>query len=117
MVDMVLQSRQDSSAFNESYIDSTIRTSLEGGYTHTRRRYTRGPLRRFTTGFVDLSDTEKDSLMTFYDAHRTDQIFQWDHPVTAVEYDVRFETPLQPTYAGRGGYHRWSVGSIALIEA
>lgn len=117
MVAMVLQDRQDSVYFDETYIDSTLKSPLEGGYTHTRRRYTRGPLRHFKTGFTDLSDAEKTSLMTFYDSHRTDQIFQWTHPITLVEYDVRFESPINPRYSGRGGYHRWMLTDIVLIEA
>lgn len=117
MVAMVLQNRQDSSLFEESFVDEALKSPQEGGYIITRRRYTRGPLRRFKTGFSDLSNTEKDSLMTFYQTHTTVVIFQWTHPVSAVQYDVRFENPIAPRYIGAGAFRFWQVTDISLVEA
>lgn len=116
MVAMVLQSRQDSAQFSESSLDDTIKGETDGGYTLTRRRSTRAPRKIFKTGFTDLSDEEKLSLESFYATHTTHQIFEWTHPVTLVQYSVRFEAPIVPNYHGALGYHRWDVQSISIVQ-
>ena len=117
MVALVLESRIDSSKFTESWIDDSVKSPTEGGYINVRRRYTRGPLKTFTVGWSDLRPGELSSLLSFYDTHRTDAIFQFTHPITAAVYDVRFENPITPRYIGRGGFQFWTVDSVTLVEA
>lgn len=103
--------------FSEGHIDNALKSSTDGGYVLSRPRYTRSPLRKFTTGFSDLTEAEKESLLTFFNTYGTYQIFQYTHPITAVQYDVRFEAPPLPKYIGRGGFHFWVVSNIVLVEA
>lgn len=112
MANLALEDKIDANLFNEAYIDNTIRSNTDGGYELTRKRFTRPQLRRFKIGWTDLSDADYSTLKTFYDSVETHSIFQFTHPTTAVVYNVRFESPIEPKYMGAGLFFRWNVNAI-----
>lgn len=112
-----LAARQDSKYFKVSLADKTIRGSMEGGYEHTRPRYTRKHRRTFSTGFTDISQEELDALLAFYDLVGGYKVFNWKNPANGEVYAVRFDQPPEATYTGIGGNHRYDVTNINLSEA
>lgn len=115
-----LANKQDSSKFKEQAAeDPTIAAPMEGGYVITRPRYTRRPRYNFTTGFTDLSETEKNTFQNFYNAQRGGAAsFSYTHPTSGVVYTVRFKKDSMPNfdYAGFGSTYRWNIDNIVLEE-
>lgn len=91
---------------DEDREDSTIKSDFEGGYQHTRPRYTR-IRRKFNIRYKNLSDTDKIILETFVNtvSGGADR-FLWTHPKTGTPYTVRFDKPLKFTYPY---YGLWDV--------
>ena len=90
---------------------------MEGGYMHTRRRTTRPPRKRFTTGFTDLSQAEMQTLEDFFDDVGTWDTFNWIDPTTSIVYVVRFSSEFVAKYKGIADYFRYDVPTIKLLQA
>lgn len=82
--------------YPEEYDDPTIRSEAEGGYTLTRRRYTR-LRRKFKRGWSALTSTHYSTLKTFYagDAGAGASMFTWTTDTDASSINVRFNGPLK----------------------
>lgn len=72
--------------------NSTIRTEFEGGYVHSRPRYTR-QRRRWHIIYNALNDNDKTTLINFIATVKGGaEIFSWSHPLTGENINVRFLT-------------------------
>lgn len=91
---------------DEDREDSAIKSDFEGGYQHTRPRYTR--VRRiFDIKYINLSDADKTTLETFINTVKgSANSFTWTHPKTSTTYTVRFDKPPKFTYVH---YGLWNV--------
>ena len=74
----------------ESRDDSTIRYEFEGGYEHTRARYTR--VRKiFTLEYHLLPDADKVLIENHVNSVSGGaDSFDWTHPKTSTVYSVRY---------------------------
>lgn len=113
---MPLQHRQDSEKFGQGFVDNTVKSESESGYVHTRPRTTRKVLRTIKTGFTELSQAEADEFDTFYQAHGTFQSFDYTHPTKGGVIKVRFQSPIEFHYVGKGGNHKYTIDQMVLIE-
>lgn len=106
----------DSSKFNQTTEDPTIRTPIEGGYIATRARHTRRPRRTFKGGYTNLSEADRLLMETFTNTVKVGALnFYWTHPITNEVITCRFKSPPNFDYAGVGSTYRWNV-SIDLEE-
>jgi hypothetical protein len=96
--------------------DAVIRSEMEGGYSITRRRFSR-TRRLFTLGYENLVQNDKDLLDTFFD----DTIdggaiaFDWVEPASSTVVVVRFTKPPIFSLDFFGDEYRYST-SIELQE-
>lgn len=74
----------------EGIEDPAIKTKSEAGYVTTRKKYTKQNV-SFGVTYSMLTDTDKDTLRTFYDTVETVDTFTWTHPYTSQTYTVRFD--------------------------
>lgn len=112
-----LSKKENSAFFSETREDPTVRTKTDGGYMVSRPKHTRAPRRTISTGFSDLSNTDKETLEDFYDTMSGGAgSFTYIHPTSGVEIYVRFAQPFTVTYAGVGEAQRWDVKDIKLEE-
>ncbi len=105
-----LGTAEDSTLFTEQLENQAVTTGSDNGYIYVRPRHSRKAKRIFTTGFSDLTQTQKVELEAFY----TDRLggveaFEYLHPVTKELINVRFDKDLPFRYMGQGGNHYWSV--------
>lgn len=71
-------------------LDSTVRSTKEGGYVQTRPRFTRSP-RKFHLVYGDLSNTDQAALESHEDGQKMGaDSFSWTNPQTSVTYTVRY---------------------------
>lgn len=108
---------QDSKYFGLAPEDKTIKGESEGGYVHARPRHTRKPRLTFKTGFTELTQGQKDELLTFFEQVGCYAKFLYIDPTSSVQYTVRFAKPLSFKYAGIGPTRLWNVTDIELTEA
>lgn len=136
--DIAISRPQDRKYYSEESEDPAIRTEFEGGFVSSRARHKRSPLRRtYTTGFTDISNTEKLALQAFWVAQKGgSKIFEWFDPFAHAT--VAYETSTSPgslsrtafrrkvrfvggsmkfTPAGYGPLLRWDVAGIKMEEA
>jgi hypothetical protein len=87
------------------FIDDTIRSPFEAGYTQTRPRFTRHT-RKFAVKYI-MDSTDLAAINAHADTVRGSVIFSWSHPVTAVAYNVRYkEQPKsEPILNSKGALH------------
>ena len=108
---------EDSKHFSESQADPVQGADVDGGYRITRPRYTRLPRKTWTTGFSDLTDTEKSSFTTFWDLKMGgSDSFTYLNPADAVEYTVRFKGQPKIKYVGMAALRRWEISGITLEQ-
>jgi hypothetical protein len=106
----VLSQSQDSKYYKPEQEDPAIRNPIEGGYVATRPRFTRPPRKSFTTGFSDLLDSDRATLMVFWDTVMGgSNSFTWVDPITNNIYQVRFAEQMDWRYSGVGATKRWDV--------
>lgn len=93
----------------ESRANSTISSEYDGGYEHTRARYTR--VRKiFELTYQALSDADKILLENHIDTvNGAADSFDWTHPQTSVVYTVRFKEPPEFEYIA---YNYWKTSFI-----
>ena len=115
-----LSSTLDASPFKESSENPAVAGGeTEGGYDHTRARFTRRPRRTFMFVHKDLSEAERVTLQTFWDDQQGASVaFNWTHPITAITYNVRFARDMTMDFnrTGYGTNHRWDSSTITLKE-
>jgi phage-related protein len=116
MADFPLASKQDAEHFGFEQEDVGIRSDMEGGYVLTRPRHTRTPRRSWTTGFTDLSNTDKETFETFVNQHGTYKAFNYTIPVAAVVVNCRFKQMPKYEYKGFGTNRRWNITDIIIEE-
>ncbi|KVQ35786.1 hypothetical protein [Burkholderia cepacia] len=111
--------QQDSSKFQQGKENPAIGSKMDGGYVVTRPRHTRRPRRKFSTGFTNMSQADRDAFDAFFDSvHGGSVIFTYIHPTTKEQILVRFtpDTELSWKYSGVGKNFRWDV-DFKLEEA
>lgn len=92
----------------ETSTKKTIKTETESGYLRTRSRSVRS-FKTFNIKYVDLSNTNIQSLITFKD-NNNGEAFIWQHPITLVNYNVVFnDDELKYSY---GDYNRLECSFI-----
>lgn len=107
--------REDASKYGFEQEDVSISSDMEGGYVITRPRTTRAPRRSWTSGFTDISNTNKLLLEAYYNTKGSFASFTYEVPVPdtvggAKEVvTVRFKGPLKWEYKGFGTNARWNV--------
>lgn len=97
---------------SEEREDSTIRSQFEGGYEHTRPRFTR--IRKtFGLKYSMLPDADKTTLDDFITTVKgSADAFTWTHPKYGTQHNVRFTKPPKFEYVQHG---YWNV-EIELRE-
>ena len=112
-----LSKPEDSKYFNESSIDPSMKTKVDGGYVLSRPMYTRVPRRTFKTGFSQITEADKALLQSFWnDMRGGSDAFVYQHPITNESITVRFTASYGFKYAGVGERYRWDVSSILMEE-
>lgn len=101
--------KEDSRFFKTSQEDSTIRSDTEGGYEHARPRFTRTPRKTYNTGFTLITNSQLETLESFWDDHQGYKIFTWTHPTRGTTHNCRFTKPFETKYSGVGLQHRYDV--------
>jgi hypothetical protein len=98
----------DSSKLEISRADPAMRHEMEGGYTITRARYTRKPVKRFKVGYTNITNADQKVLDTFWETTRGgSRAFAWYCPTDGLTYQVRFKGEISFAYRGVGGNHFW----------
>lgn len=112
-----LDGLEDSKHFGVQQADPAKKSEMDGGYTTTRPRYTRLPRKTWTTGFTDLTDAQKDSFATFWDAMMGgSDSFIYLNPADALDYTVRFTGQPKIKYMGMASLRRWNITGISLEQ-
>ena len=105
-----LSKGQDSKHFDFTPEDPSLQTPMDGGYMASRAKHTRTPRLTFKSGFTEITNDDKNALMSFYNQVKGGSvIFDWIHPVDGTTYSVRFKGKLNFVYAGIGSTARWNV--------
>lgn len=110
-----LPTKQDAAKFGFEQEDVGMKSQMEGGYVLTRPRHTRTPRRTWTTGFTDLSNTDKATIEAFVNTHGTHLAFDYTIPVEDILVNVRFKEIPKYDYKGFGENLRWNI-EMALEE-
>lgn len=101
---------EDSSLFKENIEDQSKTVSSDNGYSYSRPRYTRRARRKFTTGFTEIDNDQKQELSDFYyDRMGGSEPFIYVHPVTRENINCKFDGALDFDYIGHGETYRWSI--------
>jgi len=96
--------------------DNVIKTPFEGGYQHTRQKYSRRR-RKFQISYQNLPQVDVDLLTTFFDTTLSGgaTAFNWIHPATSTVVVVRFASPPSINLDYYGDEYRYST-EISLEE-
>ena len=97
------------SKFKRSQEDNVIKSKTDGGYEFRRRRFTRKPVYMFTTGYIGISQTEKEMIETFWNDKLTDTAFLYTDIINGGVFNVTFDKPPTFTYKGIGTTRLWDV--------
>lgn len=93
---------------SEELEDNTIRSEFEGGYEHTRPRFTRNR-KTFGLNYRYITDADKTTIENLFNAVRGADMFTWLHPKTNSAHIVRFVEPPKFEYV-QFGY--WNANLI-----
>jgi len=75
--------------------DPVLRSKTDGGYRHTRARFTRVP-KKWRLHYTAMSDTDKATMEAFEQACGYGaQSMTWTNPKDGQEYTVRFSKPVE----------------------
>jgi hypothetical protein len=84
---------------DEEQEDVTIRTEMEAGYTHTRKRYTRTRI-TFTVKYDMITTSDKTTLEAFIGTVEQGGFsFSWTHPQSSVTHTVKFPEGGLPKFS------------------
>lgn len=111
-----LGNKEDSAKFGFMQEDVGMRSDMEGGYVITRPRHTRTPRRTWSTGFTNISNTEKTTLESFFNDHGTFKAFDYNVPIGGELVSVRFKETIKFKFVGWPTNPRWDVDGIMLEE-
>lgn len=101
---------QDSSQYRVKSENPAMTTEMEGGYVVSRARHTRRPRKTFATGYKQITDADRKTLMAFYESVGGGSvIFDWTDPIDKIVYQVRFVGELDFQYVGIGATKLWTV--------
>lgn len=110
----------DAATYSETIEDPAVSNAkMEGGYVTSRPKFTRRPRRMFAFQFVDMTDTDKATLLNFYNSmFGSSNAFTWTHPATSESINVRFDpsTKLKFSRIGFGPINVWQTDTIILAE-
>lgn len=106
-----LQTQIDSSTFQPTYEDSTLRTPLEGGYLASRPRHTRPARRSFQFGYTEVDNTTKMLLEVFYRQTTLGGALSFDFtdPTNGAVITVMFMAPPEAQYKGIKTVFKWDI--------
>lgn len=90
---------------SEEVEDNTLRSEFEGGYEHSRPRFTRNR-KTFGLTYRYITNADKTTIENLFRDIRGADMFTWRHPKTNSEHIVRFVEPLKFEYV-QFGY--WNV--------
>ena len=107
-----LQDKFNQAGFNYTLGDTTTTTEVEVGLPKKRQRYTQAIDE--IKGTIDLEYADFNILLSFYRSTLAGgtKTFNYNHPMTGVESEFRFEKP--PTISPIGGV--WFRVSFQWIE-
>lgn len=92
----------------------------DGGYSITRPKYTRKPPLTFTFAFKDISQADRDTLLTFWReiVKGSSVAFNFRDPTNGVLHNVRFGKGYELEFkrVGFGSNHRYDTNDIVLTE-
>lgn len=111
-------SAPDADLFQQAIQKPLVRTEFESGVVQSRARAT-SARRRFILGWHALSNTDYETLVTFFETYQGDT-FTYTHPVTSTSYTVRFsndELPPARVSGWIGGTECWALSGLELEEA
>lgn len=112
----VFSAKQDAKKFGVRTMDNSASFETDGGYTMTRPRTTRKPLREWRTGFTGMSQAQYEAFQTFWDARLGgSKSFNWIVPTSGEIALVRFSGEPEIEYIGEGGTFLYDV-SVTLRE-
>jgi len=101
--------KQDAKYYGIEFEDKTMSSKSEGGYEHTRPKFTRKGRKTFTTGFTEMSAADFEIFTDFWDAFGGYKSFSWVDPATSKAYTVRFAEPPSVRYSGLGATPTYNV--------
>src|SRR5574344_202497 len=80
-------------SYTMSFADSTVSSTSDAGYKHTRPRNTR-MISTYTFSWMGVSDDNFEILLKFYKQVGTFQSFMWNNYIDEKKYEVRFASAL-----------------------
>ena len=88
--------------------DPTISSPKDGGYRHTRARFTRRP-DKWHVGYQPCPTADKTLIRNFEknDVKVGAEKFTWTNPVDSTSYEVRFLAPVK--YKMYGNQNYWDI--------
>ncbi len=110
MADFPTLSTNPEYPLKEDREDNVIRTSFEGGYQHTRQKYSRRR-RKYQISYKHLPQADVDLITAFFDTTVSGgaTLFNWTHPATSTVVVVRFSAPPVITLDYYGDEYRYST--------
>lgn len=96
--------------------DNVIRSSFEGGYQHTRQKYSRRR-RKYQLSYKNMLQADVNLITAFFDTTVSGGAtsFNWTHPATSTIVVVRFTSPPAISLDYYGDAYRYST-EISLEE-
>lgn len=90
-----------SGSYKMSVADSTVTTTTDANYKHTRPRTTR-MVRSWTFSYNALSDEQYGRLVSFFEAVGRFKSFTLSNPIDGRDHEVRFTSGFTFQYASAG---------------
>lgn len=99
----------------EDIEDSTIESSFESGYVHSRPRFTTDRMKWGKVIYKGLNASDKALLVAFRTTVRGRSLsFNWTNPDNNVTYVVRFNPSPTITYTITGNYYQAEMGFVQV---
>lgn len=108
--------KEDSQYFEMTRKDVALDMKTDGGYSYTRPRHSRPAGRIITTGFSEVTETQKNAIDSFVAANGKFVIFNYVIPTSNETISVRFSSLPKYKYTGVGGTHRYTITGIEMTE-
>jgi hypothetical protein len=109
--------KPDTAKYSITGQDPAVRAEMDGGYVVTRARYTRRPRREISLGFTNISESDRQCLLAFFEEMRGgSDMFTFREWGTTDMITVRFKSVPTASYKGVGQYKRWDYDGWVLEE-
>ena len=106
----VLSKGESPSLWGVGHEDVGMKSETDGGYVFTRPRHTRKPRRTFSTGWMDMNQTDFDAMENFFDIVGAFTAFNYVNYMKSDEIvNVRFAEPPKYSYEGVGATKRYTI--------